>query len=100
MRLPSLSTRHREKLSACWILLGWKLDTIELLVTLDDGRAIPLQVRAADKACWAAERFLQDHGLDLGLKDDLAKYLTQIEDDAESFPVHQEARLSDITCME
>eukprot|EP00397_Hematodinium_sp_SG-2012_P011212 GEMP01011345.1.p1 GENE.GEMP01011345.1~~GEMP01011345.1.p1 ORF type:complete len:304 (+),score=69.83 GEMP01011345.1:160-1071(+) len=70
---------------------------IELEITLDDERTLLLQVRAADRACWAAEHFLEQHGLDLGLKDALTKYLTQIEDDAECFPIHTATRLSDLT---
>lgn len=70
---------------------------IELQITLEDERVVLLHVRAADRACWAAEKFLDENGLDPGLKDSLTKYLTQIEDDAECFPIHTEAHISDFS---
>jgi len=69
---------------------------IEVELTLNDDRVLALQVRAADRACVAAEIFLQENKLNSKYKDALTKYLVKVEDEAERFPIHTRARLSDI----
>jgi len=74
---------------------------IEVELMMQDNRVLPLQVRAADRACVAAEIFLEENGLDSKFKDALTKYLTKVEDEAERFPIHTRARLSEIcACAE
>lgn len=69
---------------------------IEVQVELQDGRNVPLQVRAADRACVAVEHFLTANALDTTYNVPLTEYLTKVEDDAEHFPIYTEMKLANI----
>lgn len=69
---------------------------IEAQLRFDDGSVQPLSVRAADRAKDVSGRFIQEHSLKAWFQDPLTKWLKQVEEDAEHFPVQVEADLEEI----
>lgn len=69
---------------------------IEAQLTLDDGSVQMVHVRAADRCKEVSARFVREHSLKQWFEEPLTKFLKQVEDDADKFPVKIEADLMEI----
>jgi len=69
---------------------------IEATITLEDGSAMTLQVRAADRCKEVAAKFVQEHNLKAWFQAPLTAWLKKVEADAVKFPVRVEGDLLEI----
>jgi len=86
--LPETEAQPEEQISSTVL--------IEATITLEDGSAETLQVRAADRCKEVAAKFVQEHNLKAWFQAPLTAWLKKVEADAVKFPVRVEGDLLEI----
>jgi len=69
---------------------------VQVQLTLGDGSVETVEMRAADRCKEVAARFIQEHSLKECFEAPLGAFLSEVENNAETFPVKLEAELDEI----